>query len=270
MKEFELVKALYRPVQPTISTSQQEVLYQELKPSPLLQDFIYCYWQIQTQKPLAEPFTYRVVADGCIDIFFNLNDSTESFVMGFCKNYTEFPIENAFNFVGIRFFPSAFPHLFGINAKELANTYLELDTVVATVAHYIEQQFHPNLSLEQIGEKLNQFLLELITHKTFDLDSRFYNALNLILKSFGTLKTEQELDIGVSTRQLRRVFNYYIGTTPKTFSKVVRFQHILNAKPSTQSLKKSKVFYDTGFYDQAHFIKDFKNFYGVTPTKAFR
>ena len=64
-------------------------------------------------------------------------------------------------------------------------------------------------------------------------------------------------------------FEYYIGDTAKTFSKVVRFQHVLNAKPSSDSLRKSKLFYDAGYYDQAHFIKEFRNFYGVTPSKAF-
>ena len=76
-------------------------------------------------------------------------------------------------------------------------------------------------------------------------------------------------DIGISPRQLRRIFNFYIGTTAKTFSNVVRFQHILNTSPSKQSLKDSKPYFDVGFFDQAHFIKTFKTFYGVTPSEAF-
>jgi transcriptional regulator GlxA family with amidase domain len=80
---------------------------------------------------------------------------------------------------------------------------------------------------------------------------------------------EKELDTGLSARQLRRLFDFYIGDTAKTFAKVVRFQNILNAKPSTQSLRQNKLFFDAGYYDQAHFIKEFKNFYGVTPSKAF-
>jgi AraC-like DNA-binding protein len=43
----------------------------------------------------------------------------------------------------------------------------------------------------------------------------------------------------------------------------------LRAKPSTLSLRTNKLFFDVGFYDQSHFIKDFRNFFGVTPAKAF-
>ena len=77
------------------------------------------------------------------------------------------------------------------------------------------------------------------------------------------------MNTGVSQRQLRRLFEFYIGDTAKTFAKVVRFQNILRAKPSSQSLRQNKLFFDVGYYDQAHFIKEFKNFYGVTPSKAF-
>ena len=97
-----------------------------------------------------------------------------------------------------------------------------------------------------------------------------YQAINLILKNFGVVDVEKDLNTGISSRQLRRLFTFYIGDTAKTFSKVVRFQNILRAKPSLQSLKQNKLFFDTGYYDQAHFIKDFKNFYGVTPNRAFR
>ena len=76
---------LYNPIQPTIKQSDENVTYQEIVPNQPLQEFIYCYWQLKTHKPLSEQFNYRVVADGCIDIFFGLNTPEESFVMGFCK-----------------------------------------------------------------------------------------------------------------------------------------------------------------------------------------
>jgi methylphosphotriester-DNA--protein-cysteine methyltransferase len=115
----------------------------------------------------------------------------------------------------------------------------------------------------------DDYFTALISKATFDDDPRFYKALAVILKNSGVLNIEKDLDTGISARQLRRLFEFYIGDSAKTFSKVVRFQNILRAKPSQQSLRENKLFYDNGYFDQAHFIKDFKNFYGVTPGKAF-
>ncbi len=111
--------------------------------------------------------------------------------------------------------------------------------------------------------------LNLLKSIKFNDDSRLYESINIILKNSGVLNTETELDTGISSRQLRRLFQFYIGDTAKVFSKVVRFQNILRAKPSTQSLRQNKLSFDAGYYDQAHFIKEFKIFYGVTPGKVF-
>ncbi|MEM6633013.1 MAG: helix-turn-helix domain-containing protein, partial [Bacteroidota bacterium] len=78
----------------------------------------------------------------------------------------------------------------------------------------------------------------------------------------------KDLDIGLSPRQLRRYFQFYIGDSPKSFCKIVRFQTLLKAKPSRESLRKNKLFFDLGYYDQAHFVKEFKHLYGKTPTEA--
>ncbi|MEO0473375.1 MAG: helix-turn-helix domain-containing protein, partial [Bacteroidota bacterium] len=78
----------------------------------------------------------------------------------------------------------------------------------------------------------------------------------------------RHIDTGLSPRQLRRWFHHYYGESPKVFSKVVRFQELLRAKPSAQSLKAHKIYFDHGYYDQAHFIKEFRHFYGKTPNQA--
>ncbi|MEM6844922.1 MAG: helix-turn-helix domain-containing protein [Bacteroidota bacterium] len=81
---------------------------------------------------------------------------------------------------------------------------------------------------------------------------------------------QTDLETGLSPRQLRRYFEFYVGDTAKTFSQVVRFQRIFNGSSSIQDLKQHKIYFDLGYYDQAHFIKEFKNFYGATPSKALK
>lgn len=263
------IRRLYKPVQPTVKQTGQSVCYREIVPAAPLQNIIYCYWELKTTGPLHDAFTYRVVADGCIDIFFQLDNPAESFVMGFCKRYTEFALEQSFHYVGIRFLPTKFPALFNVDARALSNRFERLDAVVKEAAAFIAGNFSPEDDLAKVGQALDAYFTGLLQRVSIALDRRFENALNIILKNAGVVNVQTDLDTGLSPRQLRRYFELYVGDTAKTFSQVVRFQNILHAKPSTQSLRQNKIFFDLGYYDQAHFIKEFKNFYGVTPSKAF-
>lgn len=263
------IRKFYKPVQPTVRQCGTQVTYSEFLPDPGLQDHIYCYWQLKSTKALEVPFSYCVVADGCIDIFFELQKPAESYVMGFCKTYTEFQLGCSFHYVGVRFLPSMFPQLFGTNASELSNRYESLSLVAPGTADFIKDNFYREQQPEEITRAFDACFLHHLAGMRFDYDPRFYRALSAILDKRGMTDVEKDLSKGISDRQLRRLFDYYIGTSPKAFSKVVRFQSILHLNPSLQNLKQNKLFFDLGYYDQAHFIKEFKTFYGITPGQAF-
>lgn len=264
------IRQFYTPIQPTVKQSAENVTYAEFLPDLQLQPFIYCYWQLKTDEKLSEEYFYNVVTDGCIDIFFELDNFTDSYVMGFCKKYVEFPLGKSFNYIGIRFLPTMFSQLFKVNAKELSNQFQNLQSIVPNTANFLLENINSNLSINEIIKVFDVHFIEQVSNSTFDFDNRLYDALQIILKNFGVVDIEKDLNTGISDRQLRRLFEYYIGTNAKTFSQVVRFQNILKAKPSSQSLRHNKLFFDVGYYDQAHFIKEFKKLYGVTPSKAFR
>lgn len=263
------IRRLYNPIQPTVKQSAENVTYFEFLPDLKLQPYIYCYWELKTNQTLNKSFNYKVVSDGCIDIFFELNKPQDNFVMGFCKKYTEFPLDNSFHYIGIRFLPTMFPQIFNLDASEISNRFENLKTILPETSLFIANNFEPQQNTRQIKALFDNYFLELIAKIKINNDNRLYESINIILEKFGVLNVEKDLKTGISPRQLRRLFQFYIGDTAKTFSKVVRFQNILKAKPSTQSLKEDKLFFNVGYYDQAHFIKEFKNFYGVTPSKAF-
>lgn len=267
--EVSLLHGLYAPVQPAIPAGNEgSVTYNEYSPDTRLKDFIYCYWQLKTSRPLHEPFRYRVVSDGCIDIFFELCNSEGPFVMGFSTTYTEFPIGHSFYYVGIRFLPMAFPQIFGLNISELTDRFEHLNSVTPEVARCISTVFEDLPSPKRIYPALDQFFLNLLNKTTIQTDARICNALYQILQKRGNIRVEEELDIGLSNRQLRRLFKKYVGTTPKMFSKVVRFQNIVRYAASGNNLITASFSFDPGYYDQAHFIKEFKTFYGATPAQV--
>ncbi len=269
MKNISPIRALYNPTQPSLHPEKGNVVYREFSPHLSLLDFIYCYWELKTTQRLMEPFRYRVVADGCIDIFFDLSLPHENFVMGFSNRYVEFPLENTFHYIGVRFLPSMFPQAFRIDASELTNRFENLNSVVPAASRFIAENIGPELPGDQIRNSFDQYFLKLLSGREVNADARFSQAVETILRNAGNINIETGLDTGISPRQLRRLFRFYIGDSPKTFARVVRFQQLLQAKPSLQSLKENKFFYDAGYYDQAHFIKEFRHYYGATPGQAF-
>ena len=185
--------------------------------------------------------------------------------MGFCKKYTAFSIGQSFDYAGIRFYPAAFPALFNIPAINFKDREYLLSDFLPLFSKFIAEEISG--SFKHTIQQIDRFILDQID-LDFTIDLRFYEAYLKILETKGCLETEQDLNVGISPRQLRRLFNYYIGTTPKSFAQVIRFQHVLHALSHGSKLKEDKIYYDLGFHDQAHFIKNFYRFYGVTPAKV--
>ncbi|CAM1367650.1 DUF6597 domain-containing transcriptional factor [Tenacibaculum xiamenense] len=265
MEKLSLIRDRFKPIQPSVK-DENTISYTEFEPSVFLRNHIHCLWQLKTENTLVAPFNYRVVSDGCIDVFFDLNNTEDNFIMGFCKEFKEFPIGTKFNYVGIRFYPSIFPTLFKIAAKELSNSDIPLNHIEKDFSSFISNL--QNNNLEKSISKIDDYLTSIIKNSETTIDMRFFNAFIVILEANGNIETESQLNTGLSPRQLRRMFNYYIGTTPKSFSLVVRFQHVLN-KLINSKITNSGIFLDAGFYDQAHFIKNFSQFYGISPMKVF-
>ncbi|GGG79367.1 transcriptional regulator [Parapedobacter pyrenivorans] len=270
MKQNLNLRSLYTPVQPAIKGIEQHVSYIETLPDERLQQYIYCYWFLKTDEQMQSPYIYNVVADGCIDIVFDLNDPSSNFVMGFCNRNNEFVIDKSFNAVGIRFLPAMFTALFHTDALEFYNTLVPLNLFLKIPSQFIENSFAIQDSNLAIKGKLDNFFLKIISKNAIEIDFRFQVALTMILRNCGAVKLNSDLAIGLSQRQLRRYFELHIGASPKAFSQVVRFQNMLKAGPSLKNTKTNKLFYDFGYYDQSHFINEYKRFYGCSPTKSLR
>ena len=151
------IRGLFNPIQPTVKISANQVAYMEYLPDYRLQPFIYCYWQLKTCQPLAEPFTYRVVTDSCIDVIFDLNNPKENYVMGFFKKYSEFPLSTSFSYIGIRFLPTMFPQFFKINALELSHQIEHLKSVVPHLSDFISTRFDESQSSDVIRSLLDNY-----------------------------------------------------------------------------------------------------------------
>lgn len=109
---------------------------------------------------------------------------------------------------------------------------------------------------------VEHFLLSQL--KEIQKDKLIIEAVRLIYQSKGTIQiNELNKKLFISQSPFEKRFRKLVGTSPKKFSSIVRFNSVLDNLNSTKSL--TDICYENNFFDQAHFIKNFKQFTGDTP-----
>ena len=77
-------------------------------------------------------------------------------------------------------------------------------------------------------------------------------------------------EIGYSQKHFIHLFTQQVGVSPKQYLKILRFQKVISAIENKESIRWSKIALESGYYDQAHFIHDFKLFSGFTPNEYLK
>jgi AraC-like DNA-binding protein len=113
---------------------------------------------------------------------------------------------------------------------------------------------------------IEKFLISRMTNT--EPDKLVLAALALIHKTKGNIRIKELMEqLHISQSPLEKRFRQAVGASPKKFTSIVRLKNVLQQYNPKTSL--TELGYETGFYDQAHFIKEFKTFTGDTPEKFF-
>jgi AraC-like DNA-binding protein len=100
------------------------------------------------------------------------------------------------------------------------------------------------------------------------VDVTLDRSLTLIYSTRGQIRIDEiAAKLGLSNRQLVRKFNNSIGLSPKEFTRVIKFIGSLNYLKVNPKRNLAEAAYTCGYYDQAHFIRDFKEYAGLTPSQ---
>ena len=95
------------------------------------------------------------------------------------------------------------------------------------------------------------------------------SAISMIYKSKGNIRIKELLnELHISQSALEKRFRQVVGASPKKFASIVRLKNTISSYNRNKSL--TDLGYEAGFYDQAHFIKEFKHFTGDSPETFFR
>lgn len=94
-------------------------------------------------------------------------------------------------------------------------------------------------------------------------------AIELIAQTGGTIRVDDLAgEFGYGRKRLDRMFQREIGWSPKKICRIIRFQHALRLLPQVNSLAEAA--YELGYFDQAHFIREFRELSGRTPGDYLR
>jgi AraC-like DNA-binding protein len=131
---------------------------------------------------------------------------------------------------------------------------------------FLEEELAEAKSEDKRISAVERFLIARL--KNTEPDKLVLTALALIHKSKGNIRISELVDqLNISQSPLEKRFRHAVGASPKKFASIVRLKNIVQQHTPKSSL--TELGYQAGFYDQAHFIKEFKNFTGETPEKFF-
>jgi methylphosphotriester-DNA--protein-cysteine methyltransferase len=104
-----------------------------------------------------------------------------------------------------------------------------------------------------------------------DLPTWVAAAWDRIERSDGAVAVQRLVhDIGYSRKHLAAVFQEQMGMTPKALARLVRFQRALAALRSGAEPNLASLAVALGYYDQAHFTREFRGFAGLTPGQCLQ
>lgn len=166
--------------------------------------------------------------------------------------------------------PGALNGLFGIPAHEFQ------DQVVNLRALCLPRQVHQLMDRISEPTSARRQCTCLVNFLEHQLDARFrinpaiwYAFERLQAKEGNIAIAEVREQTGYSRRRFADLFKQFVGSTPKQYARLLRFQRVLGVIGDAQSGGASLAI-DCGFYDQSHLIHEFKSFAGLTPTEYRR
>ncbi|HEY5745905.1 MAG TPA: helix-turn-helix domain-containing protein [Chryseolinea sp.] len=251
--------------------------YQTFQPHADLGSLVKCYWTLEVPADIHSE-RQRIIPDGCIEMAFILGDdikrytSEDEFIlqphaMVLGQTMEPFYIEPTgyVNTFAVRFYPYGFSNFVTTPIKNLANK----ETAIALLfgekpAEELEQKIIRAKDTKERIVIIENFLLDKLNDKA-TIDNIVKTTIDALLSTKGSSPINAILKDVSKRRQLERKFLKQIGVSPKQLGKVIRLQAALKMLLSQQPESLTQIAYESQYYDQTHFIKDFKEFTGTTP-----
>ncbi|MGY6741151.1 MAG: helix-turn-helix domain-containing protein [Cecembia sp.] len=177
----------------------------------------------------------------------------------------ELTVSHDYTVAVIGFRPGGLFRLLGIPMEEIFDDGFDGFELMGSDINDIVERCAEMESLDKIHECIEHYLLGKLTKvkELLPVDQ----ALFQMLKYQGQMPITQVADLAcLSVRQFERKCKERLGLSPKVYSRLIRFSNAYRLFERSEVPNWSEIAYLSGYYDQMHFIKDFKEFAGITPT----
>lgn len=253
--------------------------YQTFQPHPDLKSLINFYWTLEVpEEENAEK--QRIIPDGCLEMAFILGDDIKRFVSGDAfilqpramvlgQTIKPFYIQPTgyVNTFAISFFPYGFANFISEPIKNLVDKETPLDQLFDQgAAKALEQRIIQSADTQERIHVIEDFLFATLNEKA-TIDNIVARTVDVLLSTNGSASISTILENDVSKRrQLERQFQKQIGISPKQLGRVIRLQTALKILLNEEGESLTSIAYESDYYDQSHFNKDFKEFTGINPS----
>lgn len=252
--------------------------YKTYTPSSNLASFVKCHWSLEVPAGM-HPQKQRIVPDGCMEMIFILGDNIRRYtsdndfiiqpravVVGqLSKPFVIEPTGYVHCFA-TRFYPYGIANFITTSLKALENKETPIAELFGSIAaSRLEQKIiSAKTDAERIDAVLEFFLGKLNEQST--IDHIIKATIDTLLATNGSTPIKAIVENErAGRRQLERKFLKHVGLSPKQLGKVIRLQAGLKLLLNRRHENLTEIAYQSDYYDQAHFIRDFKDFTGINP-----
>jgi len=252
--------------------------FKTIIPTGFLNQYIKYYWIMESEGIEADQ-SERVIPTGNVQIMFHykrpfivtspddiINVQPTSFVSGLTNTWCDVSTNGETGLIAVTFNTSGACHFFPFPLLEIEEQNIKLDDIYSHEIRLVEEQLGEQPLLADKIRLIEAFLISRYSPIPRYDQALIHAGISYIRQRQGQLSSSVLSEkLAVTTKTLERKFSVYLGKTPKQLIRIVRFQQVLSDLQALRQNSLTEVAYRNGYYDQSHFIRDFRVCAGYTP-----
>lgn len=250
---------------------ESKILY----PSPLLSQYIKYYWVLKNDADEVEPVMVQTIPSGCVHLVFHRGDNLhiqskglqpKNFIRGQFSIYGSLISEGNIDMIAVIFHPLGVRSFVQCSMDDLYNRYIDVEDLEDIELNHLKYSISSESNVQTCIQLIELFLMKRLVNTDYNY-RKIENSIRQIIHYPQIEVSTLAENSCLGYRQFKRVFTNYVGTSPKEYYRIIRFQRVLFMLQNNPEIEIADLSYACGFYDPSHLVKDFREFTGCSPTQ---